>query len=221
MLSTCLIEELICWPCHLHVPCALTSLVPLWQQRRIENTIYTATETSQKKRWWNCSGQSEIKCHQRITPCVTARSKGGPLVLNSFGWKNTRSAQAEPIVLQLFAPPPPPFSATSLNSAFVPAGSLTSRKPALGYFFLRLRIRGSRLFTLSSHGDPTSPCCTVRAARVAHGSFRHSPHSACWDCGPPECALGGSTKTGSSSSLLWRKNKHTNVFINSTLMGTT
>lgn len=106
MLSTCLIEEFICWPCHLHVPCALTSLVPLWQQRRIENTIYTATETSQKKRWWNCSGQSEIKCHQRITPCVTARSKGGPLVLNSFGWKNTRSAQAEPIVLQLFAPPP-------------------------------------------------------------------------------------------------------------------
>lgn len=32
----------------------------------------------------------------------------------------------------------------------------------------------------------------------------NSPHSACWDCGPPECALDGSTKTSSSSAPLWR-----------------
>lgn len=32
----------------------------------------------------------------------------------------------------------------------------------------------------------------------------NSPHSACWDCAPPECALDGNTKTGSSSAPLWR-----------------
>lgn len=31
-----------------------------------------------------------------------------------------------------------------------------------------------------------------------------SPHSAYWDCGPLECALDGSTKTGSSSAPLWK-----------------
>lgn len=39
------------------------------------------------------------------------------------------------------------------------------------------------------------------SAKTDKGS---SPHSACWDCGPPECALDGSTKTGSSSAPLWR-----------------
>lgn len=60
-------------------------------------------------------------------------------------------------------------------------------------------------YLFETHNQGKSNVYTVFSWRTSTKTDKgNSPHSACWDCGPPECALDGSTKTGSSSAPLWR-----------------